>query len=198
MNNHWVNVFGWFDFDDIYSEAVSRFNNCFFVEVGSFQGKSASYLSALIKAQQKDIKLICVDLFPTTEEIISHENIGAGQSVEKDIIRALPDSLMNVFVKNIRSAGAEDVVIPIKSDSIKASTIFPNNYFGMIFLDDCHYHDYVVEELAAWWSKLRVGGIYAGHDYDGGVKKAVDNFFQSKNIHVQHRRGSWYVVKTFE
>ncbi len=196
MAYKWQSIFGWCNFQDIYQEAVNKYPNGLFVEVGSFQGQSACYLGEIIKEQGKKCRVVCVDLFPTENEIDTLEQIGAGQSVEKDIIRALPDSLMNTFVRNMRDAEVDDIIIPIKSDSIKASSIFPDEHFDMVFLDDCHYHDYVLEELSHWLPKVKKGGMYGGHDYDDkGVGDAVREFAKKNGLTVHTRLASWLIYK---
>lgn len=196
MAHKYGGIFGWCNFQDIYDEACGRYDNALFVEVGSFQGQSACYMGEIIKERGKNNKLIAVDLFPTEDEIQNQGEIGAGQSVEKDIIRQLPDSLMNTFVKNMRNAEVDDVIIPIKSDSIKASSIFPDEHFEFVFLDDCHYHDYVVEELEHWWPKVKKGGMYGGHDYDDkGVGDAVREFAKKHSLNIVPRLASWLIYK---
>lgn len=196
MAHKYGSIFGWCNFQDIYDEVCNRYDNSIFVEVGSFQGQSACYMAEIIKERKKNNKLICIDLFPTEDEINVLPQIGAGQSVEKDIIRALPDSLMNTFVKNLRDREVDDVVVPMKADSIKASTIFPNDYFNFVFLDDCHFQEYLEIEIQSWWPKVKKGGIYAGHDFDNiGVATAVRNFAKNEGLTVHTRLASWLIYK---
>jgi len=71
----------------------------------------------------------------------------------------------------------------------KAATFFKDEIFDFIYLDANHNKDFVYSELNRWWSKLKLGGVIAGHDYVNrpdnvgfGVKDAVDQFFSEKNI----------------
>jgi hypothetical protein len=60
------------------------------------------------------------------------------------------------------------------------------------YIDARHDYDSVLEDLHAWFPKVRPGGILAGHDYadghfangDFGVKSAVDEFFAARGIRV--------------
>jgi hypothetical protein len=69
--------------------------------------------------------------------------------------------------------------------SVQVAKDFPDNSLDFIYLDARHDYDGVKEDLEAWWSKLKIGGVYAGHDFvpDGkipagvfGVQKAVWEF----------------------
>ena len=42
---------------------------------------------------------------------------------------------------------------------------YPDQYFDFIYVDARHDRLGVLEDLAAWWPKLRPGGVIAGHDY---------------------------------
>ena len=198
MPSHFNKIFGWFDFDDIYREVVDKFGCCIFVEIGSFQGKSACYLAELIKESGKDIKLVCVDLFPTKDELRRFQDKGAGQGEECRLIMELPDSLLDTFVKNLQDAGVDDVVIPIKSDSHKAAELLDVFVDGkspikFIFVDAGHNYDTVKRDLEVWWPLLGSKGIIAGHDYYNDVQRAVDYFFAEKGEKVIRRGSSWYV-----
>jgi len=193
MPSYYNNIFGWFDFDTIYREANDRFNDALFCEVGSFQGRSACYFAEYIKESRKNNKLICVDLWPTREELITKADLGAGQSVEKDHIRDLPKSILEVFCDHMDSAGVRDYIYPVRQDSSKAASIFPDEYFSMVFIDAGHGYDMVMKDLVAWYPKVKKGGIFAGHDYHSPeVSKAVRDFF---GYQVEDRGGSFYMVK---
>ena len=46
-----------------------------------------------------------------------------------------------------------------------------------VYVDGDHSHQAVRTDLATWWSHLRPGGLFAGHDYNlDGVRRAVDEF----------------------
>lgn len=85
----------------------------------------------------------------------------------------------------------------------------------LVFIDADHRYDHVVEDILAWYPKVKSGGIICGHDYDPpdhpltlaelaqysdldfthgthfGVVRAVQEFFPQ----VQHLANVWFVVK---
>ena len=94
---------------------------------------------------------------------------------------------------------------------------YPNDYFDFIYVDARHDFKGVWEDLVAYWPKLKVGGIIAGHDYvtnndgplprqdwsknyDGTidetgtvVKGAVDKFAADvcRQVTVSYRESAW-------
>ncbi len=169
-------ISGWFDFDDIYSEAINRVNKkAKFVEVGSFKGKSTSFMAIEILKSGKDISFDAVDNFQGS----------TGMNV-------LPDDLFNEFTHNI--SPIKDLVTLNRKPSLEAAKDYKNNSIDFFFLDASHDEESVLNDLNVWWPKIKKGGMMAGHDYTDkwpGVTKAVDELFPQRII----ARNSWVVEK---
>lgn len=104
--------------------------------------------------------------------------------------------------------------------SISCALQFPDEFFDFIYLDARHDRKGLSEDLAAYWPKLKYGGIFAGHDfvtqeevgpeqdwtknYDGSVdttgqvaRGAVVDFFSDsssdhmRQIAVSYRESNW-------
>ena len=57
--------------------------------------------------------------------------------------------------------------------SVEVSTKFPDDYFDFVYLDARHDYLGMMEDLRAWYPKVREGGLFAGHDYvEDGVNQA--------------------------
>lgn len=189
-------IFGWTDFFSIYNDASDKYNDCLFVEIGSFQGKSAVMMGEMIKEKGKNIKLVCIDIFPTVEELDIEKEKGSGQGEEANIIRALPKSLLNTFVENTRKCEVDDVIIPIKSDSHKAAVLFPDEYFPFVFIDGGHGYDCLMKDLQLWYPKVITGCTIAGHDVsDIHVNRAVKDFFGNLGVKFEIIGDSWIAEK---
>ena len=69
-----------------------------------------------------------------------------------------------------------------------------------IYFDADHSYKGVWDDLCIWYSKVRVGGVIGGYDYNHpnfpGVKRAIDEFFRrfGWEIHVEGE-GVWWVEK---
>ena len=100
--------------------------------------------------------------------------------------------------------------IIVRKDFDKALTDFNDNYFDFIYID-AYAHDGQQggKLLYDWWSKLKSGGIFSGHDYHTDFPltiKAVDDFCNEMGytpiiIDGHHSDGSqekyqsWYIIK---
>ena len=168
----------WFDYNDIYKLMVEKFSSgSKFVEVGSWKGKSAAYIAVEIINSKKDISLDCIDTWK-----------GSSEHVNDDYVKS--NSLYELFIKNTSSLSS--VINPIRMDSVDASKKYENNSIDFIFIDASHEYEYVKKDIEAWFPKVKINGIIAGHDYKNGwvgVDKAVDEFFVDKKILTS--RSSW-------
>ena len=65
----------------------------------------------------------------------------------------------------------------LKMKSVDALAHFPDGSLDFVYIDADHHYAFVSADIRAWKSKLRRGGILAGHDYSAkepGVRRAVD------------------------
>lgn len=60
--HYYQNIHGYFDFDDIYTEMVSKASDgARFVEIGAFYGQSTAFMGIEIANSGKKIELFAVD-----------------------------------------------------------------------------------------------------------------------------------------
>jgi hypothetical protein len=67
----------------------------------------------------------------------------------------------------------------IKDTSKNASNQFANGSIDYLMLDAGHSYDALMEDLKAWYNKVKPGGIVSGDDYGvfHGVTQAADEYF---------------------
>jgi predicted O-methyltransferase YrrM len=53
----------------------------------------------------------------------------------------------------------------LQMSSTRAMTQFPDGSLDFVFIDACHVHPGVDEDIAGWAPKVRPGGVVSGHDY---------------------------------
>ncbi len=65
----------------------------------------------------------------------------------------------------------------LRKTSVKGAEIINDGYFDIVYIDGDHTYDAVRNDLDAWSSKVRPGGILCGDDYKWlGVRQAVLEF----------------------
>ena len=103
------------------------------------------------------------------------------------------------FLDNLRDAGLEDRVRVMKLPSAEAAEHFAAVSLDLVFLDADHRYEYVLADIAAWWPKLKTGGVLCGHDYcpqRSGVIRAVEECFGGPDELSEGEWKVWVVRKT--
>jgi predicted O-methyltransferase YrrM len=174
-------IFGWFNFDDIYTNAVNKAENgSKFLEIGCFFGKSTEFLCRKIKESGKNIEVYVIDVFETDYPL--YVEILQGRS------------MLDIFKNNLNEH--KDILKIFKGKSCDLHSQFENNFFEMIFIDGDHDYTTVKKDLISYYPKLKKGGIFAGHDYleDCGVEPAVNEFSILNNLKVNISGTSWILT----
>lgn len=184
MPSYFTNIYGYFDFQNIYNFAVDKFpKDSTFIEIGVWLGKSACYMAEKLKETESNNKFYCLDHFMGEINATDQQNI----------VKQNQGNVYNLFMENMNKAGVDGYFLPIKDFAQNAAYKFSDQTFDFIFLDAEHLYGCVTNDLNTWYPKLKKGGIFAGHDYRGEVKKAVDDFFGAKNINVIGSGSSWII-----
>lgn len=138
------------------------------VEIGSFQGKSTVCLglgSLCLTTTKRPIYAID----PFDHEMYT----GWIREYEQKRVNSYFDS----FWANIKNAGLEHMVIPIRKLSHQAYQDCPKS-IAALFIDGDHSYQGVKHDIDHYVSRVISGGYIAFHDYtntnEPGVKKAVD------------------------
>jgi len=64
----------------------------------------------------------------------------------------------------------------------------PDNSLDFIFIDGDHSYEYAKNDITKWWSKVKVGGLFSGHDFSlPGVTKALKEFREENNIATRYK-----------
>lgn len=83
--------------------------------------------------------------------------------------------------------------------SDEAVSNFEDNTLDFIFIDGLHEYGQVLTDCRNYYSKVKSGGIFSGHDYKviAGVGKAVDEFAAEVGATVNYLPGNdvWYWIK---
>lgn len=187
----WQDIPGWFDFGDIYTEALLNApKNGVLVEVGVAFGKSFAYLLEEAHRQNRDdLSIYGVDLF-LVEDWMARDcgEITGGKK--------LGESFVDIFESHLEkhvSAEARALIASIHCvGSSIGATFFDDQTVDFVFIDGDHNYEGIKADIPAWLPKVKNGGVIAGHDYAGfeGVRRAVTEAFGPTGF-VQ-RGSSWW------
>lgn len=118
------------------------------IEVGSWKG-----LSTMLIARHSNT-LYCVDTWRGADNVQEMRN----EAVSKDVFV--------IFRHNLITMGLWPKIKPLYMSSIDAARIIRDESADLIFIDGDHSYTGISQDLAAWWPKLKQGGILCGHDLD--------------------------------
>jgi cephalosporin hydroxylase len=85
-----------------------------------------------------------------------------------------------------------------KGRSVLVSKTVPDRSLDFVYIDADHSFSAVIDDLAAWWPKVKIGGSIGGHDFlpDDfewtGVARAVRMFFPRGEI-ILYSDSSWKI-----
>lgn len=148
-----------------------------FVEVGSWRGRSTSFIGPICNAQ--GTRLVCVDHWSGSRDSLSDRY--ARELAAEDVEAT--------FRANMKELGIDVEVL--RERSVIAATRFAPASVDRVFLDGSHDAPSVAEDLAAWMPALKADGLLGGHDYSVEKHPAlcavVDAFARERGLVV--RRG---------
>jgi len=184
---------GWYDWHPWAAQTIAHLpEGAVYVEVGCFLGRSTVALAKLIAATGRKIALHAVDLFelPATAEPGMLELIPGGSRV-----------LLPHFKANLKAHGVTKLVKVVQKPSTVAALDYAEASLDVVFLDADHSYAALRADIAAWWPKLKPGGVMAGHDIHtyASVWQAVHDQFKMQNsklkIEVLGDQNIWVVRK---
>lgn len=127
------------------------------VEVGSYLGKSTTYLCETLKARKT--KLYCVDTW------------------QNDAMSVHREDVYEEFLKNVQPYG--DTVVPLRGKSNDVASGFKKQ-IDFLWIDGDHSYEACKSDIRSWLPSVKPGAIVSFHDYANpcGVRQAVDELFK--------------------
>jgi len=166
MKHSYFNIPGWFNMHEAYDQLLEHCpDGSEILEIGSFMGRSTSYLATNIINSGKRVHVYALDTFEGSSD---HANL--------DILGGFYDA----FKENCQAFIEGGIVTPVKSRSDDANTLqrWKDGHFQGIIIDGAHEYDAVREDILNWWPKLADGGSMIGDDMSlSSVQQAVQDTF---------------------
>lgn len=187
MEHFYRQIQGWFNYEDMFRYAVEHAPSpAHFVEIGTWKGQSSAFLAVEIINSGKQIQLDCIDNF-------TGSTIEPGQMYDP-VNQA--GQLYNAFVHNMKPV--EGHYLAIKGDSAGSAALYDDASLDFVFIDATHNYESFRADLLAWFPKVKLGGLIAGHDYAPaypGIIKAVTDHLAQEKVDVMPST-CWYCTKT--
>lgn len=168
----WTDIPGWFTpcMQQIYNEQLDSFgyNSAVIVEVGSWLGRSTSYMASEIKRRLKPAKFYAVDTWKGS----------ANEEAMQATLQEHGGDIYDQFMRNMARTGVYDYITPIRKTSVEAAKDFADGSVSFCFIDGDHSYKAVRDDILAWLPKVHYNSCMAGHDIDRpGVRQAVMEIF---------------------
>jgi len=155
-------------------------NNLQLIEIGSYCGESGEIIASTFP----NSTLNCVDPWEKYTEEGSTYDLNEQEIVlnEAEIIF---DSVLARH-PNMRKN---------KMPSLKYAELILPESIDFIYIDGNHQYTSVKEDLNVWSTKIKQGGVIAGHDYGwSSVNRAIMEFFNQPPV-SSFPDGSWFYFK---
>lgn len=186
MKHNYFKIPGWFNMHEAYDQLL---NICedddIIVEIGSFMGRSTSYLATNIVNSEKKVKVFCIDTFEGSTE---HGSLN------------IPKDFYQEFEKNVQPFIDEGFVIPMqgRSDDPQIINFFADKSVKGIIVDGAHEYDAVKEDITNWWPKLKDDGYMVGDDIMlTSVRQAAQDASKELNVanlHMLQGFEQWFLA----
>ena len=176
MQHIFSEIPGWAIFIPLYKQMVEQAEDgAHFIEVGSWLGKSASYMAVEIINSGKDIQFDCVDPWDDGGPDLRHK------------AAKFPEPLFDMFTKNI--APVAHIIKAVRKPSVSAARGYKKGTLDFVMLDGSHVYEDVKADTKAWLPKLKVGGTLAFDDWNwNGPRTAAQEMLPKDKI-VVHDTG---------
>jgi predicted O-methyltransferase YrrM len=160
----WHDLEGWFDYEPLYHHVGKKYQNATFVEIGSWLGKSAAFLAE--SSFKNKNKIYCIDTWNGLDQ----------DYMDKVKQKYNKNSIFEIFQDGISDCGFSSVIEPIVSISWEAAIKFSDKSCDFIFIDADHTYESVFKDISAWYPKLKLSGVLAGHDiFAPDIQKACSD-----------------------
>ena len=184
-NPSWEQVPGWFAHTEVFKKYIEEVpSESTVVEVGCFMGRSTCYIGELIKKSNKNVKFYAIDTFEGSQTEQCHIDISSQLSANNS-------SFFQEYKKHLDYCKVDQYVQTIRDTSLNSCNKFDDGSIDIVYIDASHQYSDVLDDIAAWYPKLKQNGIICGDDYHHfpGVSKAVHKYFGDSVI--VHSSGVW-------
>ena len=134
------------------------------LEVGSWAGGSAiTWAEALARHHRRQGRVVCVDPWKPYFDPAKRPDAPVYRAMSAALLN---DTIYDLFLHNVSSAGYDDIVVARRGDSGATLPMLPRRAFDVVFIDGDHSYAAVRRDLEATFELVRDGGILCGDDLE--------------------------------
>lgn len=143
---------------EVYAQSLIHLLNIYFEDeiVGAEIGVAAAHNLCTLLQQCPNIKtMYAIDPYKPYYDDFT------GNTIDEKLSELVQWSAHH----NVSYSGHKDKVIFIQEESVDAAKKIEDSSLDFVFLDAHSTADQVIENLNAWYPKIKTGGIISGHDW---------------------------------
>jgi hypothetical protein len=161
MEHFYQDIEGWVSYEYIYKDIIDQAEDgSLFVEIGSYKGKSAAFMTVEIANSKKDIKFECVDPM---------ELMGAYLNMPQSEKDGYSASDFHSRLKSVK-----DYYKLNQLTSNNAASLYEDGSIDFLMIDGDHSYEGVKQDIMNYLPKMKSGGLIAGDDaYDPEIQRAL-------------------------
>lgn len=148
---------GWNGNSDVFRQLIEKTNPKVIIEVGTWKGQSAINMAKVIKEQNRDCKIYCVDTWLGSLEFIDDN------TPERDLMKknGYPQVYYQ-FLSNVVHNGVQDIIIPFPQTSLIAARWFNSKCIKsqLIYIDASHDEEDLYTDIASYIGIIDNGIIF--------------------------------------
>lgn len=189
MEHFYESIDGWFSYDYLYRDAVSRAEDgAVFVEIGSFKGRSTAFMAVEIINSGKKIQFDCID----PQELLSHYADSAKE--QPQVFEGYSEEDFHKRLEPVK--GHYNLV---KDTSSNAVNRYSDGTIDFLMVDGDHTYEAVKNDILNFIPKMKVGGVITGDDaFAEDVRRAAQDAAEGTGLTVEFIDGIHFWIEITE
>ena len=192
-----LNDSGWNGNKQFIKDIVREVKPSTIIEVGTWKGLSAFNMCKVIREENLNTKIYCVDTW--LGSIDFWYNPLSFDQLNLHLKNGYPQVYYQ-FLSNVIYHQVQDIIIPVPAVSTTGAKILKkiNVEAELIYIDGSHETEDVYNDIKAYMPLLKAGGTMFGDDFGGheSVRKAVYQYSGDTNtVFWTTEDGFWYMKK---
>lgn len=189
MEHFYENIPGWFSYDYLYKDAVSRAEDgAVFVEIGSFKGRSSAFMAVEIANSGKKIQFDCID----PQQLLSHYANSAKEQPE-----VFEGYNAEDFHKRLDPVKGYYNLVQDTSD--RAVHRYSDGTIDFLMIDGDHSYEAVKNDILNFLPKMKIGGVIVGDDaFTEDIQRAARDAVDGTGLEVVFIEGIHFWIEITE